>query len=260
MPYVRRDIEIYYVEAGESGAEAIFFCHGAGGNSTSWWQQVPEFAADYRCLAHDHRGFGRSGCTGEQFRVGEFAEDALAIMDAQGIEAAHFVCQSMGGWTGVQMALEHPERIKSLVLSDTIGGIALRSGLDSAATMNERAEQLGAINPALAPDYHLTNPAGAFLYTEISAFNGPFEELGLFTKLFAQDGLVSVERAAAIDVPVLIVAGSHDIIWPPAVLHELAGHISGARVVNVESGHSPYFENPRAFNEALQEFLAAIRP
>jgi 3-oxoadipate enol-lactonase len=258
MPYVSRDIEIYYVEAGDPGADAVFFCHGAGGNSTSWWQQVPEFSANYRCLAHDHRGFGRSRCSGEQFRVGEFADDVLAIMDSAGVEAAHFVCQSMGGWTGVQLALNHPDRIRSLVLSDTIGGIALPSGLESTTTMNERAERLGAINPALAPDYHRVNPAGAFLYTETSAFNGSFEELGLFPKLFAREALVPLDKAREIDLPVCIFAGRSDIIWPPAVLHELAGHIPGARVVEIESGHSPYFENPAAFNDALHGFLSNL--
>ena len=47
MPYVSRDIDIYYVDAGDPEADAVFFCHGAGGNSTSWWQQVPEFSAQY---------------------------------------------------------------------------------------------------------------------------------------------------------------------------------------------------------------------
>ena len=258
MPYVTRDVDIYYVQAGVPNTEAIFFCHGAGGNSTSWWQQVPEFATSYRCLAHDHRGFGRSRCTGEQFVVGEFAGDVLAVMDAEGVESAHFVCQSMGGWTGVQVALNHPDRIRSLVLSDTIGGIALQSGVDSIVTMAERAERLGAISPALAPDYPRTNPPGTFLYTEISAFNTSFEDLLIFQKMFSTEGLVPLERARELGLPVLIFAGRNDIIWPPETLHELAGHISGARVVDIDSGHSPYFENPVAFNSALREFLLQL--
>lgn len=258
MAFVNRDVDIYYIQAGDPGAEAVFFCHGAGGNSTSWWQQVPEFAAEYRCLAHDHRGFGRSRCTGEQFVVGEFAADVLAIMDAESVDRAHFVCQSMGGWTGVQMALQHPDRIRSLVLSDTIGGIALPSGVESIVTMNERAKRLGAISPALAPDYPTENPAGAFLYTELSAFNTAFDDLELFKKMFADEGLVPLERTRELNLPVLIFAGSDDIIWPPEILHELSDHIAGARVVDIDSGHSPYFENPQAFNRALREFLAGV--
>ena len=69
MPVVNTDppggIEIYFIDEG-AGAQAILFCHGAGGNATSWWQQIPEFSGQYRTLAMDHRGYGRSmvGLTG----------------------------------------------------------------------------------------------------------------------------------------------------------------------------------------------------
>ena len=107
------------------------------------------------------------------------------------------------------------------------------------------------------PDYRKNNSAGAFLYTQISAFNASFEDLGLFPKLFAEEVLVSLDKARGLDLPVLIFAGSNDLIWPPDVLHEPAGHIAGARVVD-DSGHSPYFQNPQAFNAALHEFLSSL--
>ncbi len=254
MPHARRDIDIYYAVRGD-GDPTVLFCHGAGGNSTSWWQQMGAFADRYRCLALDHRGFGRSRCTPEQFSVEAFAADALAVLDAAGVERAHVVCQSMGGWTGIRLALEHPERIASLVLSDTIGGLALPSGLSSARTMAERAEKAGAVSPALAADFHLRQPAAAFLYLELSTFNSDPADLDLFRRLFDPGVLVDLERAAALSMPVLVVAGRNDLIWPPDVLRELAGHLPGARFAEVEAGHSPYFENPAAFNRVLGEFL-----
>ncbi|MEZ5559824.1 MAG: alpha/beta hydrolase [Pseudomonadales bacterium] len=257
MPFAANGVEVYYVDEG-AGSETVFFCHGAGGNSTSWWQQVPVFAERYRCLAHDHRGFGRTVCTPEAFDVGAFAADALAVMDAAGVESAHFVCQSMGGWTGVQLALRHPDRVRSLVLSDTIGGLALPSGLASIRTMAERAQAAGAISPALGADYHLRNPTGAFLYQQLSAFNSDQEVLGLFRKMFAAEAMVPIEHAYRLSLPMLIVAGTGDLIWPPEVLHELAALLPDARVVEVDSGHSPYFENPVAFNAALDAFLASL--
>lgn len=254
MPYVNRDIDIYYTDQG-SGDETLFFCHGAGGNSTSWWQQMGTFAAGYRCLAHDHRAFGRSRCADEQFSVGQFANDVVAVMDDAGIQRAHFICQSMGGWTGVQLALAHPGRVASLVLSDTIGGFALRAGLDSARTMGQRAAAAGAVTPALASDYHLVNPAGAFLYLELSAFNSDLERLGLFQHLFAPEALVPMAQAAQLTMPVLVVSGSKDLIWPPQVLRELCDQLPDARFVELDAGHSPYFENPEAFNAAVTAFL-----
>jgi 3-oxoadipate enol-lactonase len=254
MPYVNRDIDIYYTDQG-NGAETLFFCHGAGGNSTSWWQQMGAFAAGYRCLAHDHRAFGRSRCADAQFSVGEFADDVAAVMDDAGVQRAHFICQSMGGWTGVQMALAHPDRVASLVLSDTIGGFALPAGLDSARTMGQRAAAAGAVTPALAAHYHLVNPAGAFLYLELSAFNSDLERLGLFRHLFAPESLVSMDQAGTLTLPVLMVSGSKDLIWPPEVLRELYDHFPNARFVEIDAGHSPYFENPAAFNAAVATFL-----
>lgn len=254
MPFAQRDIGIYYVDRGE-GPETLLFCHGAGGNSTSWWQQIGAFAGRYRCLALDHRGFGRSRCSPEAFSIGAFADDALAVLDAAGVERAHWICQSMGGWTGLRVALEHPERVASLVLSDTIAGLRLPSGVDSARTMGARAAAAGAVSPALAADYHRRDPAGAFLYLELSAFNADLEQLGLFRRLFADDAMIDLTRARELDLPVLVIAGTKDLIWPPAVLRELAGHLPGARYIEIEAGHSPYFENPAAFNRALDAFL-----
>ncbi len=257
MAYAQSDVSIYYTDNGDAD-EVIFFCHGAGGNSTSWWQQIPVFAAQYRCLAHDHRGFGRSPCSHEQFQVASFARDAVAVLDAAGVGRAHFVCQSMGGWTGVQMALQHPERVCSLVLSDTIGGIALPSGIDCMRTMDARAKAAGALTPALAADYPRRNPTGAFLYQELSAFNTvSFASRGALQKLFEPDAFVPLEEASRLALPVLVVASRDDLIWPPEVLRELAGHLPNASVVELVSGHSPYFENPDAFNVALRRFLQA---
>ena len=261
MPFARRDVDIYYTDrytGSGSDAEVLFFCHGAGGNSTSWWQQLGEFSRQYRCLAHDHRGFGRSRCTPEQFAVSAFADDVLAVMDVARVDRAHFVCQSMGGWSGMRLALDHPDRVVSLVLSDTIASLGLPSGIDSTRTMAARADAAGAVSPALAADYHLRNPAGAMLYQELGAFNCDPESLNLFARLFDREVMMDLARAATLAVPVLVVAGTNDLIWPPEVLRELASHLPGAKYVEVEAGHSPYFENPVAFNHALTEFLDSV--
>lgn len=252
---VSESVDIYFIDVG-AGSEALFFCHGAGGNSASWWQQMPVFASDYRCLAHDHRGFGRSRCALQQFNVTAFADDACAVLDAAGVDRAHFICQSMGGWTGVQMALLHPDRVRTLVLADTIGGIALPSGLAATRTMADRATAAGALTPALAADYPAINPTGAFLYQQLSAFNDNLDQGELFRRMFAADALVPLDQASRLMLPVLVIAGCKDLIWSPAVLRELAEHLPDAAVIEIDAGHSAYFEQPEAFNQALWNFLA----
>ena len=211
------DVEIYFIDEG-AGGEAILFCHGAGGNATSWWQQIPEFSGQYRTLAMDHRGYGRSPCAAQDFDVSQFGNDALAVLDGCGLEAAHFVCQSMGGWTGVQVALAHPERILSLTLSDTIGGIAIPSGIQSAMTVTERT--VAGKSPALAPSFYETEPKMTFLYDSISAFNQlPLQ--AVVAGLFAENVLIDPERAATLTLPILVISSSEDLFWPPYVFDDL---------------------------------------
>lgn len=191
----------------------------------------------------------------ERFDVLAFADDACRVLDAAGVHRAHFVCQSMGGWTGVQMALRHPDRIRTLVLADTIGGIALPSGLAAIRGMAARAAAAGALTPALAADYPRQNPTGAFLYQQLSAFNADLRQDELFRRMFEPTALVPLASLPDVQLPVLVIAGTRDLIWSPTELRELTELLPAARVVEIDAGHSAYFEAPAAFNAALAEFL-----
>ena len=88
-------VDLYYEIYGQG--PALVFAHGAGGNSASWYQQVPFFSQDYTTLVFDHRGFGRSRFNEDEFSSHFFAEDLEVILDHAGIDEAVLVCQSMGG-------------------------------------------------------------------------------------------------------------------------------------------------------------------
>ncbi|MBW2292939.1 MAG: alpha/beta hydrolase, partial [Deltaproteobacteria bacterium] len=118
MPVVETTgAKIYYEVHGEG--PVIVFAHGAGGNRLSWWQQVPIFQQNYRVICFDHRSFGRSSCDEGAFHPKYFADDLQAILDAEQVDRAALVCQSLGGWSGLPLALRAPERVASLVLCDT---------------------------------------------------------------------------------------------------------------------------------------------
>ena len=73
MTYVNRDaVKLYYQVIGDG--EAVTFAHGAGGNSASWYQQVPYFSKSYKTLTFDHRAFARSICDAEDYNMAEFAD------------------------------------------------------------------------------------------------------------------------------------------------------------------------------------------
>ena len=126
MPFVNTDnAKVYYETHGEG--PPVVLAHGAGGNTLVWWQQIAHFARRHKVVAFDHRGWGRSQCAPEHKHARYFADDMRAVMDDAGVERAAVICQSMGGWTGMQFTLANPERVSCLVLSGTPGGVQTRA-------------------------------------------------------------------------------------------------------------------------------------
>ncbi len=176
MPYVQSgSARIYYEKHGyeaHGAGPAVVFAHGRGGNATSWWQQVPHFSARYRVIVFDHRTFGRSIGGGEDFHPRQLAADVMAILDAEGIDRAGLVTQSMGGWTGLAAALHHAGRVACLVLTSTIGGLTSPEMEPLLAEWrNPATPPPGLATRALAPDFPGREPELALLYAQVQAFN-----------------------------------------------------------------------------------------
>ena len=114
------DARLYYEEAG--GGEPLLLVPGLSGRGSFWANQVTDFARDFRVIVHDHRGTGRSTHSRIHYSVEQMADDVLRLMDALGLESAHLVGHSTGGAIGQVIALEHPGRLRSLVLSATWAG------------------------------------------------------------------------------------------------------------------------------------------
>jgi pimeloyl-ACP methyl ester carboxylesterase len=253
-----RNAEIYYESHGEG--RPVVFAHGAGGNGASWWNQLPFFAArGFRAIVFDHRGFGRSTCASEHFEVSEFPADLRAVLDAEGVDRAALVCQSMGGWTGLPTAVATPERVSALVLCGTPGGLWTDAVADSFAGIPDRVaasgEGGGLSGAALGATYRKSDPAGSFLYAQISSFNR-----GLDPDAVAKISGVRISPDDLTDyrVPTLVISGPEDVLFPPAALASVAEALPGARLERLEgAGHSTYFEQPDRFNELVLSFLEA---
>src|SRR5687767_14828114 len=124
MAFMTNDgFRLYYEDTGGNGP-VILFLHGAGGNHLSWWQQVPVFAEEYRCVSVDQRGFGQSPDVAGGPGPTALGADAVALLDHLGIAKAAIVAQSMGGWAAVGAAVRAPERLWAVVMANTVGGLA----------------------------------------------------------------------------------------------------------------------------------------
>jgi len=256
MPEVESGAARIHYEVSGQGP-ALVLAHGAGGNCLSWWQQVPFFAQQYTVVTFEHRCFGRSQCPQESFHPRHFVTDLLAVLDAEGIERAALVCQSLGGWTGLPTALQHPERVRCLVLAGTPGGLFTPKVREAAAPVAAGAGREGIRgNLALAPDYPRRRPDMAHLYDAISALNTGFEP-GLLRSLIDADSRIEPGQLEGYAVPTLILSGECDQIFPPEALREVAGQIPGAELVSFPGiGHSTYFEDPEGFNARVLEFVS----
>ena len=247
---------LYYEQHGPKpgAAPALVFAHGAGGNHLSWWQQVPHFRDRHACVVFDHRGWGLSSKPADGTK---FAGDLTALLDHLGVERASIVAQSMGGWTALRFALQSPNRVERIVLCDTHGGIT-HADVDGwvKATAENAAKLPPGVHPAAGERMYAEQPDLAFLYEDIDAINRITRQ-----EIFAaiqQAGTVSLEEAASISCPVLMLYGEEDIVIPPPFLEAAAGAIPGARVVRIpKAGHSAYFERPAEFNAAVDAFLSA---
>ena len=247
---------IYYESVGE-GEPTLVLCHGAGGNHAIWYQQTPVFGRHRRVISWDHRGFGRSSARGGPTRPELAVRDLGAVLDAAGVSGPlDLVGQSMGGWTALGFALAEPARVRRLVLADTPGGIMtaeLAAALRALGSAPLAAEGVLGIHPALGASLVLRDPPRAYLYQMIGAFGEP-ELAKIGAALFGT--IVADERLAALADRVLFIVGAEDRLFPPVAIHASAAKVPGARVVEIpDAGHSPYFEQPAAWNGAVAEFL-----
>ena len=243
---------IYYEVTGDG--EPLVLSHGAGGNHAIWFEQVAFFSRRYQVITWDQRSFGNSTDHAGRHDPASFAADLLALLDHLGIEKAHLAGQSMGGWTTARFALDHPDRVRSIILADTTGGFATDAAradyerLTSGAARDEAAQWIadGRIDQA---------PMRSFLYGQISSLNGE-RPTDIGQSLFAAD---YTPRASELTSPVLVIFGSADPLFRAPTLRGIADLFSDAHVVQIPgAGHSPYFYQPAQWNRAVLEFLRDV--
>jgi pimeloyl-ACP methyl ester carboxylesterase len=248
---------VYYEDFG--AGDAVVFCHGLGGNHAVWFQQVPLFARTYRVITWDHRGFGRSPARSRL--VGPVVDDLEEVCDAVGLDRVHIAAQSMGGWTAMGFTLRHPARVRTLVLADTFAGVYTDEALEAfRGRAPAQGDELAVVgdHPALGDRFRDADPAAAFLYQQLNTLGErpPRDEvIGVI-----RSTVYDLDDVRALRVPVLFVVGSDDLLCPPPAVKSIAALIDGARMVEIAgAGHSPYFEDAAAWNDAVLQFLEEHR-
>ena len=248
---------------------ALVFAHGLGGNQMSWWQQVAHFARHYTCIAFAHRGFAPSDAIVGGPDPADYAGDLAALVDHLALPDVRLVGQSMGGWTMLEYAIAHPQKVKALVLSSTAGTIDRRGadpsgGVKYDAWLKDAEVEIAAglasgVHPAIGVDGAERFPALHLLYKSIDEMAGALEKEKLRAGL-RRTASRTLADLKDFRVPTLLIAGGRDVVFPPFLASAIAAKLPCAEAKLIpDSGHSPYFEQAATFNELVQAFLGLHR-
>jgi aminoacrylate hydrolase len=256
------DADLYHEEAGQG--PPLMLVPGLSGQGSFWISQVPVFSREFRTIVHDHRGTGRSTHSRIAYSVEQMADDALRLMDALKVDSAHFVGHSTGGAIGQVIALDHPDRLRSLVLSATWAGpdayfrrlfeSRRQTLLDSGIEAYLRASALVQSTPwwVSQNDEFLTD-----LHRVTAAAAAPVEIIASrIDAILRHDRRL---RLLEIRVPTLVIVAQDDMITPRFYSDELASRIPGAKLVVLETGgHYAPVIHSEPFNAAVGAFLRSV--
>jgi pimeloyl-ACP methyl ester carboxylesterase len=237
----------------------LLLVQGLGYGGWGWQPIVEPLASRYRVLVFDNRGIGDSDKPPGPYTAAQMAGDALAVLDAAGVERAHVLGASLGGAVAQELALRHAERLEKLVLVATMSGMTNMYPIP-AQTMQLMAEA-ATLEPAVALRRFVENalepePDAALVdrLVELRTANPPdpagwAAQAGIWSSFDVWDELPSI------DVPTLVVQGEGDVVVDPRNAPLLAERIPGARLQLVAGGHLFLWNRPTEFAELVTEFL-----
>lgn len=258
MSYARLPgVDLWYNDSGGGGTPLIFL-HAASGACESWVYQVPVFtAAGYRCIAYDRCGWGRSKPAPSGEQPGFVSGDLQGFVDHLGLDRFHLVATAAGGIGGLDFALVCPERVLSLVVASSIGGVQDPEYLEVQHRLRPPEIQALPVElRELGPSYRALNPEGTRQWMDIERSSRREDSHGPSQPLRQP---MTFERLETMRVPVLVLAGEADLLSPPALMRLLAAHIPGCQFVTVpEAGHAAFWEQPEIWNRIVLEFLDNI--
>lgn len=273
MPFAQTDdgFKLCYESTGQGAA--IVFVHEFAGDMRSWEPQVRRFSGSYRTITYSARGYPPSDIpeSAASYSQNRAVADIIAVMDAAGVDKAHIVGLSMGGFATLHFGLQHPDRALSLCVAgcgygaepaqrtkfqaeaDAIAKLLLEQGMEAFA-------QTYAYGPTRV-QFERNNPRGFEEFkrqlAEHSALGSANTQLGVQRE---RPSLYELkDQLSQLTVPTLIVNGDEDwpCLQPGLMLKETIP--SAALAVIPNCGHTMNIEVPDTFNSLLAEFLGRVQ-
>jgi len=253
----------------DGAATPLVLIHGFTGGRIDFADVIDELAVDRRVVAWDHRGHADSTNTGDAstYSFDQLVTDAVAALDLLGLDRFHLLGHSMGGVVAQRLVLEHPDRIESLILMDTLAEptlaipedmIATAVGIGRTKGMAALADAMEAASPGVsfAPEADRDKIAARnrtkLVNMDVEAFSALAFELRTFAPL--------LPRLGEISCPTTVLVGEFDLpfLAPSAAMVDA---IAGAELVVIDgAAHCPQEDRSEAWLAAVRHHLERARP
>ena len=250
-----------YWESAGSGSPVLLI-HGLGLSGGAWWRTIEALSPALRVITFDHRGIGRSKSLTPAYTTEAMADDAVAVIDALGLDDAHVYGFSLGGMVAQQLALRHPLRVRSLVLGATHPGgrRAVRADGEVLAFFRKRAGMPHELAAWESVQYNYGARCRARHEDRIAEdiewrMRQPFNSNAYRAHIFAAALHNCYGRLDRITVPTLVVHGAEDRVIPVENAQLMASRLPNCRLsVLAATGHLYPTEVPEV-DEAIARFF-----
>jgi 3-oxoadipate enol-lactonase len=255
-------IQMNYELSGRKDNPVLMLSHSLGSSLAMWNPQMKALEPHFQVLRYDIRGHGRSEAPPGAYTLELLGEDAVALLDALGIDDVHWIGLSMGGMIGQSVALNYPKRLKSLTLCDTMAVVPEEAQpiweerIDAVREKGVESQLEPTMERWFTPSFLNLNPymlgviRKEFLATPAKGYLGC---------IYAIRKLKYLDRLSEIKIPTLIMVGEDDPGTPVAVSEAMQQRIPNSKLVIIKSArHLSNVEQPEVFNTNLLRFLNSL--
>lgn len=247
------------IDGQPEGAPWIMLSNSLGATAAMWEPQLALLARRYRILRYDTRGHGASDAPPAPYSFDDLKGDVIALMDHFGIARADYLGLSLGGMTGLGLAIHHGNRLGRMICCDARADAPppfVQAWDERMAAIDQgglAAVVGGSMERWFTEEWRKANPDALRTFEDAFLANSPIGYKGCAEALKHLDYFKDLGR---ISLPVLYLVGAKDMGAPPAVMQAMAQATPGSAYVEIpEAAHLPNIDNTKDFNAAIGEFL-----